>query len=65
MINKSDPKEKKPSLATAWDDEPSLEPGSIVHIPEPVINIPEPMINIPEPMINIPEPVEHPRTLPG
>ena len=23
VIDKSDPKEKKPSLATAWDDEPS------------------------------------------
>ena len=48
VIQKSDPKDKKPSLATAWNEEPSLEPEHVVHVPEPVVNVPEPVVNVPE-----------------
>ena len=41
VIQKSDPKAKKHSLATAWDEEPSLDMEPVVHVPEPVVNLPE------------------------
>jgi hypothetical protein len=60
VIQKSDPKDKKPSLATAWDEEPSLELEPVVHMPDP-----EPVVHMPDPVVDIPEPAEQPRTLPG
>ena len=41
VIQKSDPKAKKQSLATAWDDEPSPKPEPVVHVPDAVVNLPE------------------------
>ena len=58
VIQKTDPKAKKKSLATAWDGGTSSEPEPVVYLPDPVIHVPDPVIHVPDPVIHVPEPVE-------